>query len=36
MYSLLEMIATCAEGGNADPNSNDPPSTLQLFSAACR
>jgi hypothetical protein len=36
MHSLREMIATCTEGGNADPNSNDQPSTLQLLSAACR
>jgi len=33
MHSLLEMIATCAEGGRANRFSNDPPSALQMLSA---
>ncbi len=34
MHSLLEMIATCIERGNADRYSKDPQSALQLLSAA--
>lgn len=36
MHSLLDLIATCIEGGRANRFSNDPPAALQSLSAECR